>query len=352
MSIFVLLLLLIALYKSKVSLNGDFYSDYLSVEQTRSVNGIFIMLILFSHTFARVSPQSIFDSWYTPFRVFLGQFVVVPILFYSGYGIMESLKNKSSYLKSFPKKRFLKLLVRFAIITVIYIIIHLCLGTDYSLKHILLSFIGITSIGNGGWYMFSTFVFYLSIILCFNLFRKNKFIPTVAVAFCLVVLMLVEIVLRFPTYYYNTTIFFAVGMFYSLFKKYFDKIIMKNNFVWAVFLVLSILGFIFVKGFVDISVLFYPIWCGFGMLMILCLTMKIKLQNKILIWLGKTIFFIFTLQGIPQILFTKFLNNNYFIYILTTAITLLLAYVADYLFLKSENVFNNKSIRFVANNKE
>ncbi len=86
------------------------------------------------------------------------------------------------------------------------------------------------------------------------------------------------------------------------------------------------------KKLTAVSVLFYPVWCGFGMLMLLCITMKLQLQNKALIWLGKTVFFIFTLQGIPQILFTKYLTNNYLIYILVTFSTLLLACLADKLF--------------------
>ena len=270
-------------------------------------------------------------------RIFLGQFVVVPFLFYSGYGIMESINNKDDYIKTFPKKRFLKIVVQFAIITVLYIILHLCLSSGYSLPYVLLSFTGITSIGNGGWYILSTFTFYVAIILCFNLFKKNKALATVGVTFCLVLLMAVEILLDFPTYYYSTTIFFAVGMFYSLLKKPFDKVVMKNNVVWGICLLISVLGFAVLKGFMDKSVLFYPIWCGFGMLMILFVTMKVRVENKALVWLGKTTFFNFTLQGISQIVFTKFLTNNYLIYILVIVVSLLLTYLADLLFKKGES---------------
>lgn len=336
MIIFVFLLLLVALYQAKPVKSGGFYEDYSSLEQTRAINGICIMLILFSHTFAKVSPLGVFDEVYQPFRTFLGQFVVVPILFYSGYGIMESLTRKESYLQTFPRKRFLNLVIKFSIITVIYILLHQCMHSGYSISHILLSFTGITSIGNGGWYMLSTFAFYLSIILCFHLFKRNKLWATIGVTGCLLVLIIVEMILDFPTYYYSTTIFFAVGMFYSLFKSIFDRIVMKNNIVWSGILFLSILGFIFGKNLVDKTVLFYPIWCGFGMLMLLCITMKIKIQNNILMWLGKTIFFIFTLQGIPQIVFSKFLNNPYIIYGLTTATALFLALSADVIATKIE----------------
>lgn len=324
MILFVVGLLLLALYKCKPLFNKGFYEDYSSRDQSRAINGICIMLILLSHTFAKVSPNDVFDRLYEPVRIFLGQFVVVPFLFYSGYGMMESLTKKEGYLKSFPIKRFLKIVLQFSIITVVYIAMHLLLQSNYSIPYMLLSFTGLTSIGNGGWFIFSTFFFYAAIILWFNIFKNNKILATVAVTASFVVLMLVEIFLDFPTYYYNIVIFFAVGMFYSLLKSPFDRIVMKNNFVWAAIFVVSLLGFCFLKKGMSLSPLFYPLWCGFGMLAILCLTMKVKIQNKALVWFGTTTFFNFTLQGIPQIIFTRYLNNNYLIYVFVIVTALLL----------------------------
>ena len=330
MIIFVVLLLLLVLYRCKSKFNKEFYEDYASRDQSRAINGICIMLILLSHTFAKVGANDVFDKVYEPMRIFLGQFVVVPFLFYSGYGMMESLTKKEGYLKTFPKKRFLKIAVQFCIITVVYIVMHICLQSDYSIPHMLFSFIGITSIGNGGWFILSLFFFYSAIIVWFNIFR-NKVLAAVGVALSFVALMVVEILLGFQTYYYNIVYFFPVGMFYSLLKKPFDRIVMKNNFVWASVFLVSLLGFCFTK---QISSLLYPVWCTFGMLMILCLTMKVKIGNKALIWLGTTTFFNFTLQGIPQILFTKYLNNNYLIYVLVIVTTLLLTLGGYYVFEK------------------
>ncbi len=341
MIVFVALLFMLALYKCKPLFNSSFHTGYASIGQSRSINGIFIMLILLSHTFAKVTPSGVFDVAYQPLRIFLGQFVVVPFLFYSGYGIMESLSKKASYLKTFPKKRLLKLFIKFAIITVLYIVMHLCLQSDYSVTNILLSFSGITSIGNGGWYMLSTFFFYIAVIVCFNCFKKNRALAVMAVTVCLVGLAVVQILLDFPTYYYNTTVFFAVGMFYSLLKGKFDALVMKNNIVWCTVFILSTVGFAFLKALINKSVLFYPIWCGVGMLMLLCLTMKVKIQNRALDWLGKNVFYIFTLQGISQIIFTKFLTNNVLIYILVIVVTILLTYLADRLFSLADKVTDN-----------
>lgn len=119
---------------------------------------------------------------------------------------------------------------------------------------------------------------------------------------------------------------------------------MKNNITWAITLLIGIAGFAFLKNLVDKSVLFYPLWCGFGMLMILCITMKVRIQNNALVWLGKTVFFIFTLQGIPQIVFSRFLNNNYLIYILVIISILPLTFLVDRLFQKAEQSLAQKSL--------
>ena len=338
MIIFICAFFLFCLIGCKPIWGKGFHTDYASPDQTRAINGICIMLILLSHTFAKVETGGIMDELYVPMRTFLGQFVVVPFLFYSGYGVMESLCKKEGYLKTFPKKRFLKLFAQFAAITVLYILLNLCLGRQYTIGHILLSLTGITSIGNGGWYMLSTFVFYISVILCFNVFKKNKVLAAIGVTVCLATLMVTEIVLNFPSYYYSTTIFLGIGMFYSLLKDKFDALVIKNNIIWGITLLIGLAGFVFLKNLMDKSVLFYPIWCGFGMLMLLCITMKVKIQNKALIWFGTTVFFNFTLQGIPQILCTQFLHNNYLIYTLVVIVTLILTYLADRFFKQAEKV--------------
>ena len=342
MILFVALLFLIALYQCKPKIGKGFYKDYASRDQSRAINGICIMLILLSHTFAKVAPADVLDEVYEPMRIFLGQFVVVPFLFYSGYGMMESLGKKPGYLKSFPKKRFLKIFLEFSLITVIYIGMHLLLQSGYSVPYMFLSFTGITSIGNGGWFILSTFFFYAVIILWFHIFRRKKLLAVLGVTASLVALMLVEVLLEFPTYYYNIVIFFAVGMFYSLLKDRFDRIVMKNDLVWVSVFAVSVLGFAFLKRGMSASALFYPLWCGFGMLAILCLTMKVRIGNKALIWFGTTTFYNFTLQGIPQILFTKYLSNNYLIYVMVIAVALLLTYGADKAFRTYERYISKR----------
>lgn len=77
MIVFVALLFILTLYKCKPLFNSSFHTDYASIGQSRSINGIFIMLILLSHTFAKVTPDGVFDEVYQPLKIFLEQFVLM-----------------------------------------------------------------------------------------------------------------------------------------------------------------------------------------------------------------------------------------------------------------------------------
>ena len=144
--------------------------------------------------------------------------------------------------------------------------------------------------------------------------------------------MFALIILKFPSYYYSTMLFLSVGMFFSLFKNKFDNIVMKNNILYLLLLIISTLGFIFFKKIVSKYEILYPLWCGFGMMAVLLLSMKIKIKNAVLLHIGELTFYIFTLQGIPQIIFSKInISNNYLYYFLVIVFTLLLAELAKFI---------------------
>ena len=292
---FIILLLFIA-YRINFAGKGFYSSDYISREQTLCINGICIAYILLSHTFAISADEGFLTDSFNAVRVYIGQFPVVPILFFSGYGIMESVKHKRDYIKSFPKNRLLDFYVKFFVFSIPYVIINLFLP-KYNLKKVILSFTGFVSIGNGGWYIGVTLAVYIFVIICFNIFKRNNVFAVAGVTFMTVALILVEMYLKCPTYYYSTMIFMPLGMCFSLVKNKFDAIVMKNNFTWIVSFVLCVLLSVAFNLLTDKSFIFYPVWCFFGLFSIILLCMKVRLNNIILLWLGRTIFFNFILQG-------------------------------------------------------
>ena len=80
-----------------------------SIEHTQAIKGFFVITIFLSHFSSYVHLETWYDKPLKIYCSLFAQLMVAPFLFYSGFGIFESVKNKgSAYIQTFPKKRFLK----------------------------------------------------------------------------------------------------------------------------------------------------------------------------------------------------------------------------------------------------
>ncbi len=79
------------------------FNRALNKEQTTCINGIFVLFVFLSH-FGQYETM----PW-NGVLLAIGQLMVAPFLFYSGYGIMEQIKRRGIvYIDSMPRKRTLK----------------------------------------------------------------------------------------------------------------------------------------------------------------------------------------------------------------------------------------------------
>ena len=155
--------LFIVIAEAKFAPAGKFNTDYLSKESTTAINGIFVFLVFLCHAIGYVTVDPSIDVQWTTMHSYMGQLVVVPFLFFSGYGIMCSIKAKgTTYVKGMFKKRFLPLLLHFDIAVFLYFLLNLIfIKRSYSLKDTLLAFLTWTSIGNSNWYIGAMLLLYI-----------------------------------------------------------------------------------------------------------------------------------------------------------------------------------------------
>ena len=148
-------------------------SNYLSVETTSTIKGIFVVLIFASHFSSYVQYQAFYDTSLKNVCSFLGQLIVIPFLFYSGYGVYESFKKKGeTYIRNFPKRRIFKVLLHFDLAVLIYFIINQITGIEYPLQQTLLSLIAWEDIGNSNWFIFAILLTYLFTYIAFSITTK------------------------------------------------------------------------------------------------------------------------------------------------------------------------------------
>ena len=346
MLILYLIFLILFIVGLRIKKHG-FNESYIDIKTTTIINGFFVVMIFFSHFRNYYTTSNVFDELLNSFCTNVGQMMVATFLFYSGYGIMESIKNKKDYIKFFFKNRFFPLWLNFSVAVSIYLLIGLFIGKYYDLSHILLSFIGFDSVGNSNWYIFTTFVLYIFTMAVFNglFYKKGK---ELLCLICLTIFSIIYIVILgyfVKHWFIDTTLCFSFGMWFSYLKTKIEPIIFKNYFITLLLSLLLFVGLFFVfKKFGRIHNLYYNllsisfVWC------IVLISMKLVFRNKLYLFFGKNAFWIFILQRIPMILFQYIIVNKYIYFIVSFIVTILLSVIFNKLmcFVHNKNMIIKK----------
>lgn len=323
--------IILCLYKVKLipCKEKTYFSDYMSKDKSLSIKGIFILLVFFSHFNSYVSFTSSFDMVYVRVISLIGQAMVAMFMFYSGYGVMESIRSKGmNYVHSMPKKRIFSTWIHFAFIVALYVLLTVAIGNEITLKQLLLSFIGWDSVGNSNWYIFDILCLYLITYISFLLIG-NKCNWRLGAYLSLLLTMGGILCMYFlkQSWWYDTVLCYSVGMLYSLWREKIEKAVNKNQFIWLLCFVLSVA--------ITIILTLYPLNIVGSILRnimfavsVVIMTMRIQFHNRILNWCGINLFALYMLQRIPMIILKKIGImewNIYVSFVLCLAITVCLA---------------------------
>ncbi len=321
MLVILLIILGISIYGMEYAGREEYYRDYMSLEKTRSVKGIFTLLVFLSHFVQYIELDRLLDKPYIGFRDFLGQLVVTNFLFYSGYGILESIKKKGdSYVDNIPRDRILRVLFDFDLAVLIFLLVGLLLGSSYDLRRILLSFTGWTSVGNSSWYIFVILLSYLFSYLSFKVFKENYLGGIAGVGLLSLGYILLVRDLR-PSYFYNTILSYVWGMVYSLYRRDIEDFFMGRRRTYRggllIFSLIFLVSYLIRNKFLSIQV---RAICFIGLLILS--SMKLSFNNPILNWIGDHLFTIYILQRIPMMLLKEvaFISSRRYLYLGLTAV--------------------------------
>lgn len=350
MILFVALTALLCLYKIRLFLfekpKIKIYDDYMSLEKSTSIKGIFIIIVLLSHAAAYVELSGgSLDRLYDVFNyTIIGQSMISIFMLYSGYAVMLSaMKKGRGYVLSMPKNRILKVLLHFDIAVLMFLIVQTCLGNTFSVDQILLSFLGWSAIGNSNWYIFVILVLYIisfvSLAVC-----KNNYKLVAAMSFVLTAAFVLVLHAFKEVYWYDTAMIYPVGMLYCLYKGKIEDLFKKKEFIYWLALVLCAGATVVLIKFRSnaVLVMFKHLFFAFTVLLA---TMKVQIHNKFLFFCGKHLFSIYILQRIPMILLAHFgvSSNKYLFVILSLAFTLLICVPFDWALGKLDSVLFKKN---------
>ncbi len=339
-----ILILLTLLILSCVGLRRtDNHDMCLKKDYTDVIKGIFIIIVIYSHmvsymTTAGVEFSPILDVPSNRLIYRMGQLMVVMFLFYSGYGVMESISIKGApYVKAIPVKRVLSTLINYVIAVGVFLVMNKLLGIHYTIKQYLLSLVAWESVGQSNWYIFAILCCYVSTFISFTLFTKREH------AFCFnAFLLLIYIIVLYKFkdgWWYNTIPAYLAGMVVSMNKRYIFHIL--DHFYISSIIVLTC-SFVLCFHFRYI-VLVHLIMSVVFAFLVYVLTDRFVIESRILRWCGKKLFLLYIYQRLPMIalltLFPQMVRLHPYIYVsCCLVITILMAALIPPISINKKNV--------------
>ena len=310
--------LLFLLTINNMSLKGynNFFKDYADLKNVLSVRGIFVWLIFFfNHNKNKNNKQKYINEIILKF---LGQKLSSMFFFYSGYGIYESIKTKNKYVKYLPKKA-LNFFIKMQIIHLLYLIRNSFFDIyekNMTFKNLFLSIFLKSTLGNSNWFIYNIILYYLYAFISF-IFIKNKkynFLGAISlIIFCILHVFFTYYLYQYKKLYYvDNALPFILGILYSLIRKYSDKLVMINDFIYygivSSFIIILYVFYIHAKD----SLLINNFINGTFSITIILITMKVRLDNEFLKFLNIHSFSIYLLQNlILQVCKNKNLFNKH-----------------------------------------
>lgn len=321
--------------------------DYLSKDSTNAIKGIFILLVFIRHANQYVSRagydySSIGDRLFLLTDGLLAQTIVVMFLFFSGYGVMCSINREGQkYIGTIPKRRLLNTLINFDIAVLIYFLLAIAFKRHLTCNQVLLSLIGWDGVGNSNWYIFIVLCCYLSTYLSFLIvkclkqnngaaYRNALLLNTF---FCvLIALFLVKE--GKPRHWYDTIMVFPLGMWFALYKSYFECFVAKAvnyNFILIVSIVVFVMSYGLLVFDITSSVFNWSLWSMRVLSLILTIILIMKkwyIGNKFIVWAGANLFPLYIYQRLPMLILAPYLSDKpYAFFALTFIVSCALVFV-------------------------
>lgn len=312
----------------------DFHENYLSKDVCNAIKGSFILMIFISHfsQYSNMKTSQLDLAWWNC-RVFLGQCVVAMFLFYSGYGVMESIMSKgSAYVKTFLQRRVLNVWRAWVVSQCIFLVAN-SIGASVGLRiknpymdfpHSLIAW---SSQGNDNWYIFDILYLYIITYISFQVFKNRHYLALAAVTlFSLGFIVLLKSYANLPAYWFNSLLCYPLGLCFSLKRSKLEPLLRKNLY-YCISLVGAIAGFLFCHSRWGDRLLFYEMTVMLFSVVVLLMTMKFSPRNSFLVYCGRHLSSLFLMHRLPMRLlqYTPIAENRYVYFLVSIVLAFLCA---------------------------
>ena len=156
---------IILLWGAKFTGFKKFNDEFLSIKQTKALQGFLAICIMLHHI-----AQKTAASWITPksrivhgLDIFVnaGFLLVSVFLFFNGYGVYKSFHSKKNYLNGYIKRRILPVVLALYSTTLIFFVARLLVGEKMDAKQVIFYLISWDLCNPNTWYVIVLPFFYL-----------------------------------------------------------------------------------------------------------------------------------------------------------------------------------------------
>ncbi len=323
-----ILYLLLIFAGSKVAKKGEFAEEPWSRQQSLMIQSVACVGVVLHHVTQEITGFGVVDKG--PITIFnsIGILFTSLFFFFSGYGLVISVRTKEAYLKTFLWKRIPTILIPFWIANIIAVLVRIFyMQIPMDTKDIIQYVFGLILINGNGWYIVEIFFLYLAFYLIFKA-CKNQKVALVLLSAVSVILIMIGLRSGHDSstmgnhwfkgeWWYNSTIAFVMGLWVAHFK---DRVITFAKKHYRVLLLTSIVLLVvayIIEEYVRMVYGYYSITpigqiirnesitlyaqmalCILFTWVVLLLNLKISLGNRILNGISIISMEIFLLHGI------------------------------------------------------
>lgn len=286
--------------------------NYLSIENSNALKGIFVILVVLHHLSLLVSIVdgalifSFATGYLFPLLTRIGFLCVSIFFFLSGYGSYQQLCQKGEkYLDRYLVNKLVKIILPFIVVAAIYFGFDVLIyGLDKSLD-ILAGIVAGETIVSNGWYIIAILIIYFFFFVAFKFFKSFKY-QIVALSLLTIAYMLTVILLGFGAHWYQNCFLFVVGVIWKKYELPINNYIREKTWTKIAILLFAFLviysAYVFIVMRFDnlpfVSASFNLILSLVFVPLIMLLITKVRIQTRYWVFLGSISLEIYILHGL------------------------------------------------------
>lgn len=232
----------------KVAKKGEWQEDFLSLSTSKSLLGVFAVLIVLHHL-AQLMVNLEMDPGPLAYLEYVGVCFVGMFFFFSGYGLMYSKNKQKDYFDHFLRKRLTSVLVPFYFCIIIFVVFSLLMQMPMQLAEMVAYLSGWWLLNTNMWYIVEIAFLYLAFYLIFR-FVKNETAGLWLMGLFITAIVIASILIGHGPecesdkwlqgeWWFNTTYMFLIGMIVA---KQEEKVVAFAKKHYPVLLIVSVLA--------------------------------------------------------------------------------------------------------------